>query len=238
MIAEATERSECDKCDEDDEEKKTATTQEVQTTRKDSFICLTIGSTIEKQLSSNEATEENCDTTEGDKDDFSSAVEVELITSKALVQSQTHATTTVVTINQATSVDPGLVTVTKTSTLEPESSAKITDDSGSLSDNCSDLTQHFHEQAEQDYESIPTCRICHCDGETEPLISPCLCTGTVKHIHHSCLMDWLKRCVKTKCELCLQPISVNKKTKPLKQVSLKKSVKSYCIYCIYFIVFL
>lgn len=82
-------------------------------------------------------------------------------------------------------------------------------------DNSNSIAQHYHDD---DYESIPTCRICHCDGEVERLISPCLCTGTVKHVHQSCFTDWLKRCVKTKCELCLHPIAVNKKTKPLKQV--------------------
>ena len=96
-------------------------------------------------------------------------------------------------------------------------------DEASDASNCSvsiDLSEHLeHSQGVQDYENDETCRICHCGVETEPLISPCLCTGTVKHIHHSCLMDWLKRCIKTKCELCLQPISVNRKIKPLTKVS-------------------
>ncbi|XP_032228550.2 E3 ubiquitin-protein ligase MARCHF8 isoform X1 [Nematostella vectensis] len=61
------------------------------------------------------------------------------------------------------------------------------------------------------------CRICHCGGESEVLISPCLCMGTVRFVHHSCLMDWLQRCVKTKCELCLYPVAVRRKTKPLKK---------------------
>lgn len=38
------------------------------------------------------------------------------------------------------------------------------------------------------------CRICYCD-ESEmdsPLIQPCSCAGTMKHIHLSCLQKWIK----------------------------------------------
>lgn len=86
-----------------------------------------------------------------------------------------------------------------------------------------DLSDHVesvqeYQDCDNDFEG-DTCRICHCGNESEVLISPCLCTGTVKYVHHSCLMDWLKRCVKTKCELCLYNFSVHRKTKPLKKVS-------------------
>lgn len=86
-----------------------------------------------------------------------------------------------------------------------------------------DLSDHVESiQEYQDYDidlEGDTCRICHCGNESEILISPCVCTGTVKYVHHSCLMDWLKRCVKTKCELCLYNFSVHRKIKPLKKVS-------------------
>ncbi|XP_068699883.1 uncharacterized protein [Montipora foliosa] len=61
------------------------------------------------------------------------------------------------------------------------------------------------------------CRICHCGDETEVLISPCLCTGSVKFVHHSCLMNWLQRVVMSKCELCLFPLAVKRKRKPFKK---------------------
>ena len=62
------------------------------------------------------------------------------------------------------------------------------------------------------------CRICLGDENTDedPLINPCKCDGTMKHIHIECLREWLKSkrtvkenyAVKTycwkqlECELC------------------------------------
>lgn len=74
--------------------------------------------------------------------------------------------------------------------------------------------------AEGDNSELETdvCRICHCGEEAEaPLISPCLCTGSVKFVHHKCLMSWLQRAVMSKCELCLYPLAVRRKRKPLKK---------------------
>lgn len=38
----------------------------------------------------------------------------------------------------------------------------------------------------------PTCRICYSEenAREDPLISPCLCTGTMRHVHVSCLNAW------------------------------------------------
>ena len=66
------------------------------------------------------------------------------------------------------------------------------------------------------------CRICHCSDEVEALISPCMCTGSVKFVHHTCLMSWLQRAVMSKCELCLYPLAVKRKRKPLRKVSSTK----------------
>lgn len=66
------------------------------------------------------------------------------------------------------------------------------------------------------------CRICHSSDEVEALISPCLCTGSVKFVHHTCLMSWLQRVVMSKCELCLYPLAVKRKRKPLRKVSSTK----------------
>lgn len=63
------------------------------------------------------------------------------------------------------------------------------------------------------------CRICHCGEEAGVLISPCLCTGSVKFVHHACLMNWLQRAVMSKCELCLFPLDVKRTRKPFKKVS-------------------
>jgi len=77
---------------------------------------------------------------------------------------------------------------------------------------------YFSEGDSTDVES-DVCRICHCSEEMEMLISPCLCTGSVKFVHHSCLMNWLQRAVMSKCELCLYPLAVKRKRKPLSKVS-------------------
>ena len=85
----------------------------------------------------------------------------------------------------------------------------------------SDTTKilYFSEGESTDAES-DVCRICHCSEEMEMLISPCLCTGSVKFVHHSCLMNWLQRAVMSKCELCLYPLAVKRKRKPFSKVSL------------------
>lgn len=87
----------------------------------------------------------------------------------------------------------------------------------------SDTTKilYFSEGESTDVES-DVCRICHCSEEMEILISPCLCTGSVKFVHHSCLMNWLQRAVMSKCELCLYPLAVKRKRKPFSKVGFCK----------------
>ena len=77
---------------------------------------------------------------------------------------------------------------------------------------------YFVEGDSSDLEA-DVCRICHCSEEAEVLISPCMCTGSVKFVHHTCLMSWLQRAVMSKCELCLYPLAVKRKRKPLSKVS-------------------
>lgn len=51
------------------------------------------------------------------------------------------------------------------------------------------------------------CRICYNDDSVEHLISPCLCTGSMKYIHLSCLNQWRSNCMKKTsmnvCEQCM-----------------------------------
>ncbi|XGW07444.1 hypothetical protein V3C99_010542 [Haemonchus contortus] len=57
----------------------------------------------------------------------------------------------------------------------------------------------------------PLCRICHCcwpSDASDPLISPCRCSGSLQYVHVSCLMHWLdissrKLHRPAVCELCL-----------------------------------
>lgn len=68
-------------------------------------------------------------------------------------------------------------------------------------------------------ESQSICRICHSSGE-EPLITPCYCSGSAKHVHASCLLTWFKKEVKNTCELCQYKVDIKKKGKPYAEVSL------------------
>lgn len=62
--------------------------------------------------------------------------------------------------------------------------------------------------------SEPCCRVCHCNGD-EHLISPCDCSGSVKWVHETCLVKWMKSSFKESCELCRREIEITKRRKPL-----------------------
>ena len=51
-----------------------------------------------------------------------------------------------------------------------------------------------------------TCRICL--EEEGPFINPCLCTGTMKDVHETCLIEWLRTKDSSLCELCHVPIII------------------------------
>eukprot|EP00794_Sanderia_malayensis_P004658 gene4658-5266_t len=59
------------------------------------------------------------------------------------------------------------------------------------------------------------CRICHCGGDDEKLISPCACAGTLQFIHESCLIQWMKSKMINNCELCQIKIEIVRKTRPI-----------------------
>lgn len=46
------------------------------------------------------------------------------------------------------------------------------------------------------------CRICFDDNKEEPIITPCLCKGSVAFVHTSCLEKWLSESNTSACELC------------------------------------
>ncbi|KAK0051042.1 E3 ubiquitin-protein ligase MARCH8 [Biomphalaria pfeifferi] len=67
-------------------------------------------------------------------------------------------------------------------------------------------------------DKLDICRICHCEGEdSNKLISPCLCSGSLKFIHLACLQKWIKSSDKKSCELCNFEYVMTTKTKPFKQ---------------------
>ena len=71
-------------------------------------------------------------------------------------------------------------------------------------------------------DNIPKCRIClseEIDSETNPLITPCKCIGSIQYVHLICLKQWLESKItfreynhlnvlvkkKFQCELCNSP---------------------------------
>ena len=64
------------------------------------------------------------------------------------------------------------------------------------------------------------CRICYSTSDEEPLITPCKCSGTMKYIHQSCLMTWLKSGSK-QCEICKESYRFRKYVRHYADVSKK-----------------
>lgn len=65
------------------------------------------------------------------------------------------------------------------------------------------------------------CRICHCErneSNDQPLIRPCLCSGTLMFVHQSCLQKWIKSSDIKKCELCQYKFVMEAKVKPFRKV--------------------
>ena len=64
------------------------------------------------------------------------------------------------------------------------------------------------------------CRICHCESEPgSPLISPCVCSGSLKYVHQACLQQWIKSANTESCELCKYHFQMTIKVKPFRKVS-------------------
>lgn len=55
----------------------------------------------------------------------------------------------------------------------------------------------------------------------EPLIAPCLCRGSVRHLHASCLLLWLNHNSQASCELCHYPYVFVRRRSPLWKWPLK-----------------
>ncbi|MCP6362609.1 E3 ubiquitin-protein ligase MARCH6, partial [Klebsiella pneumoniae] len=53
---------------------------------------------------------------------------------------------------------------------------------------------------EKGFEDPDTCRICRGEGsEEEQLFYPCKCSGSIKFVHQSCLVEWLSHSQKKYC---------------------------------------
>ena len=66
------------------------------------------------------------------------------------------------------------------------------------------------------------CRICHCESEPgAPLISPCVCCGSLKYVHQSCLQQWIKSADTKSCELCKFNFEMTTRIKPFRKVFMR-----------------
>ena len=75
------------------------------------------------------------------------------------------------------------------------------------------------------------CRICHCEAEVEaPLISPCVCAGSLKYVHQACLQQWIKSADTKSCEVCKHDFQMTTHIKPFRKVSTQ--VSPLCRYII------
>jgi hypothetical protein len=92
-----------------------------------------------------------------------------------------------------------------------------------------------------------SCRICLSDSETtvDPLISPCKCSGSMKHVHLNCLKEWLRSKITSKvspkgmsfhvrdllCELCRSgfPLIMPYKDQKITLLSLELPRSSYLL---------
>ncbi|KAJ5628776.1 hypothetical protein N7490_011004 [Penicillium lividum] len=67
------------------------------------------------------------------------------------------------------------------------------------------------DEREKGFEDMDTCRICHGEATNEePLFYPCKCSGSIKFVHQSCLVEWLAHSQKKHCELCKTPFRFTK----------------------------
>ncbi|XP_064610246.1 E3 ubiquitin-protein ligase MARCHF8-like isoform X2 [Liolophura sinensis] len=65
---------------------------------------------------------------------------------------------------------------------------------------------------------VEICRICHCESEPDaPLMSPCLCSGSMKYVHQTCLQKWIKSSENKACELCKYDFVMSTKVKPFRE---------------------
>ncbi len=66
--------------------------------------------------------------------------------------------------------------------------------------------------AQHDYSTEEKlCRICFEDGKREGLISPCVCSGSGRYVHNTCLLRWLNTEPERgrSCTVCLEELATS-----------------------------
>ncbi len=71
-----------------------------------------------------------------------------------------------------------------------------------------ELLQIIKKQKQTQTQNIKTCRICfeeinnNNNNNDNSLISPCKCKGSMKWVHHNCLVKWITISNKKRCQTC------------------------------------
>lgn len=93
----------------------------------------------------------------------------------------------------------------------------------------------------QSFKEKKECRYCYSSGESQSLIVPCKCEGTMKYVHSECLAEWIKnrrsnnalseylvspRVYQARCEICKFEMRYIKQYKLSHIQSLLKMLKS------------
>ena len=83
--------------------------------------------------------------------------------------------------------------------------------------------QSREESEEEEDASEKKCRIClEVEGDEDavpqgPLMQVCPCKGSVKYVHHNCMLSWFKFSGRKRCSICKTPVKYTHKLKPLRQ---------------------
>lgn len=72
-------------------------------------------------------------------------------------------------------------------------------------------------------EENTVCRICYDDECEEILFRACRCAGTMAHVHHSCLRQWLTQSSITQCELCHTPFVMSIRRRRIPRCSCRRT---------------
>ncbi|XP_071329061.1 E3 ubiquitin-protein ligase MARCHF3 [Trachinotus anak] len=86
-----------------------------------------------------------------------------------------------------------------------------------------DIKDHHTDMPTEEHAAVtdslcieePFCRICHEDGATGQLLSPCDCSGSLAMVHQACLEHWLTTSNSSHCELCHHQFALQRLPKPL-----------------------
>ncbi|XP_055886986.1 E3 ubiquitin-protein ligase MARCHF2-like isoform X2 [Biomphalaria glabrata] len=92
---------------------------------------------------------------------------------------------------------------------------------------------------QSDSDLFNCCRICQVSGDSDNLVSPCKCSGSLKYVHYSCLLKWIEYSSRRTrgepmCELCHFVYKRHKRFRLRKWKLPNVSKKDKCLHTIFF----